>query len=109
MVRLAAELNQPPFALIETYHEGPLAQQASYLSDGGGDVVVTVLKGAEDGEGALVLRAYESAGRPSRARIELPLLERTFEAALGAHEIRTYLVPAAAGEDVVETDLLEWR
>jgi alpha-mannosidase len=108
-VRLAAELNQPPFALIETYHDGPLRQQASYLSDGGSSVVVTVLKGAEDGEGALVVRAYESAGRTAQASIELPLVGRTIEAELAAHEIRTFLVPADADEDVVETDLLEWR
>ena len=30
VVRLAAELNQPPFALIETFHDGPLPQRASY-------------------------------------------------------------------------------
>ena len=28
VVRRAAELNQPPFALIETFHEGPLPQRA---------------------------------------------------------------------------------
>ena len=30
--RLAAELNQPPFALIETFHDGPLPQRASYAT-----------------------------------------------------------------------------
>jgi alpha-mannosidase len=109
VVRRAAELNQPPFALIETYHDGPLAQTASFASDGGGAVVGTVLKGAEDGEGALVVRAFESAGRPGRACIELPLVDRTVEAEFGAHEIKTLLVPAEPGEPVVETNLLEWE
>ena len=36
VVRLAAELNQPLFALIETFHDGPLPQVASYADDGGG-------------------------------------------------------------------------
>ena len=109
VVRRAAELNQPPFALIETYHDGPLAPQAAYASDGGGSVVVTVVKGAEDGGGTLVVRAFESAGRPARARIELPLVGRVIDAEFGANEIKTFLVPAEPGESIVETDLLEWH
>jgi alpha-mannosidase len=97
VVRLAAELNQPPFALIETYHEGSLPQQRSFADDGGGDVVMTVLKGAEDGAG-YVVRAYESSGRPSRARLQV--LGATIEADFGANEIKTF-----AGAR--ETDLLE--
>jgi alpha-mannosidase len=108
VVRLAAELNQPPFALIETYHDGPLPQQASYLSDGGGSVVVTVLKAAEDGDGGLVVRAYESAGRPGRATIDLPLADRTIDADFGAHEIKTFVVPGGPAAPV-ETNLLEWE
>ena len=96
-VRLAAELNQPPFALIETFHDGPLPQRASYASDGGGDVVLTVLKRGEDG--GVVVRAYESAGRPASARLEV--LGTTIEADFGAHEIKTFV-------DTRETDLLEW-
>ncbi len=98
VVRLAAELNQPPFALIETSHDGPLPQRRSFADDGGGDVVVTVVKRAEDGEGYAV-RAYESAGRPAEARLEI--LGETIEARFGPHEIKTFV----AGR---ETDLLEW-
>jgi alpha-mannosidase len=97
VVRLAAELNQPPFALVETYHDGPLPQRASYADDGGGDVVVTVVKQAEHG-GDFVVRAVETAGRRARARIEV--LGRTIEADFGPHEIKTFAGPR-------ETDLLE--
>ena len=69
VVRRAAELNQPPFALIETYHEGPLPQRASYASDGGGDVVVTAVKLAENRRRVGRARV-ETAGRPAQARIE---------------------------------------
>jgi alpha-mannosidase len=103
VVRRAIELNQPAFGLIETFHEGPLPQRNSYGGDGGGDVVVTALKAAEDGNG-FVVRAYESAGRASRARIEV--LGRTIDADLGANEIKTFVVPHDGG-DVRETDLLE--
>jgi alpha-mannosidase len=106
VVRLAAELNQPPFALLESYHDGPLAPQASYMDDGGGDVVATVLKRAEDGD-AFIVRAYETSGRARRAVIELPVLGRTIDAEFGANEIKTFRIPRDAAEPVAETDLLE--
>jgi alpha-mannosidase len=105
VVRLAAELNQPPFALLESYHRGPLPQQASYAFDGGGAVVVTVVKGAEDDD-ALVVRAYESSGRAARATIEL--FGRTYDEEFGAGEIKTFRVPRNSDTPVAEVNLLEW-
>ncbi|MCZ4602687.1 alpha-mannosidase [Streptomyces sp. Lzd4kr] len=106
-VRRAAELNQPPFALLETFHAGPIAQRASYADDGGNGVVVTVVKGGEDGD--VVVRAYEAQGRPATVRIALPMLgeHRFVEAEFGAHEIKTFRVPRDPAAPVVETDLLE--
>jgi alpha-mannosidase len=101
VVRRAAELNQPPFALIETFHAGPLPQRISYGADDSGSVVVTVVKRAEDG-GGVAVRAYETAGRATRARLQV--LGRTIEAEFGAHELKTFVV----GDDVREVDLLEW-
>jgi alpha-mannosidase len=95
-VRLAAELNQPAFALLESAHAGTLPPTASF-----GEVksaVGSVLKRAEDGD-ELVLRAYESAGRPTKASITL--FDGTFETDFGAGEIKTFIGAA-------ETDLLEW-
>ena len=97
VVRLAAELNQPPFALIETYHDGPMPQVRSFADDGGGAVVVTTVKGAEDGSG-YVVRAYESSGRAATARIEV--LGSTIDAEFGANEIKTFV-------ETRESDLLE--
>jgi alpha-mannosidase len=96
-VRLAAELNQPPFALIETFHAGPLPRRKSFADDGGGDVVLTVVKRGEDG--GTVVRAYETAGRAAHARLEV--LGETIEADFGPHEIKTF-------RDGVEVNLLEW-
>jgi alpha-mannosidase len=107
VVRLAAELNQPPFAMLESYHDGPLASQGSYVADGGGDVVVTVVKHAEDGD-AFVVRAFESSGRPAHATIELPVLGRTIAADFEANEIKTFRVPRDPNQPVAETDLLEF-
>jgi alpha-mannosidase len=96
-VRRAAELNQPPFALVEGYHDGPLPTRNSFADDGGGSVVVTAVKGAEDGNG-YVVRAYESSGRAAGARIEM--LGRTIDAEFGPNEIKTFV-------ESRETDLLE--
>jgi alpha-mannosidase len=103
VARLAAELNQPPFALIDTFHDGPLPQRASYGDDGGGDVVLAVVKRAEDGDG-YVVRAYESAGRAASAT--LSVLGRTIDASFGPNEIKTFLLPDDG--EPRETDLLEW-
>ena len=107
-VRLAIELNQPPFVLLESYHRGDLPQRASYAALGGDDVVVTVLKAAEDGDGSLIVRAYEAAGRGGRATIELPLVQRTIDADFGPHEIKTFKVPRDPEAALAETGLLEW-
>jgi alpha-mannosidase len=108
VARAAAELNQPPVALLESCHPGPLDQRGSFAWAEPPSVMLTVLKQAEDPGGDLVVRAYETAGRPvARATIELELLGRSIETAFGAHQIKTFRVPADPGQPVVETDLLE--
>ncbi|MBA3364412.1 MAG: alpha-mannosidase [Actinobacteria bacterium] len=108
IVQLAAELNQPPFALLESYHRGPLPARASYGSVSEDSILLTVLKASEDGDGDLVVRAYESAGRPARVSIELPLVKRTIEAEFGPAEVKTFRVPRDPDAPVLQTTLLEW-
>ncbi len=108
LARRAAELNQPAFPLLESYHPGPLPQAGAYLSVDDPAVLATVLKLAEDGSGDLVLRAYESTGRPVRATIALPFLGREVLAEFGPGEVKTLRVPRDRDEPVRETDLLEW-
>jgi alpha-mannosidase len=104
VVRRAAELNQPPFALLESAHSGALPRAASFADDGGGSFVVTVLKRAEDGD-ALIVRAYESAGRAGSTRVTV--FDRSFDVEFGVAEIKTWRVPRDPAEPVAETDLLE--
>ena len=106
VVRLAAELNQPAFTLLESYHDGDLPAVRSFMSVSDGSVVPTVLKVAEDGPDALVVRAYETAGRACEATIEV--LGRPVTASFGPAEIKTFLVPRDPDAPVVETDLIEW-
>jgi alpha-mannosidase len=105
-VRLAAELNQPACAMLESYHDGPLPSERSFADDGGGAVVVTVLKVAEDGDG-YVVRGYETTGAAATATVELPLLGRTLDLSFAPGEIKTVRVPRDPAQPVRETDLLE--
>lgn len=101
VVRLAAELNQPAFALLEAAHAGDLPPRASHADDGGGAVVLAVVKEAEDEDG-LVARGYETAGRATHATLHV--LGHVVEADFGAHEIKTFHL----GDTVREVNLLEW-
>lgn len=106
VVRLAAELNQPAFPLLESYHDGDLPQARSFSSVSGDSVVPAVLKVSEDGSDAVVLRAYETAGRACEATIEV--LGRSVTATFGPAEIKTFRIPRDPSAPVVETDLVEW-
>jgi alpha-mannosidase len=106
VVRLAAELNQPPFPLLESYHDGDLPQSRSFMSVTGASVVPTVLKMAEDGDDAMVVRAYETTGRPAEATIEV--LGRTVTASFGPAEVKTFRVPRDPASPVTGVDLIEW-
>jgi alpha-mannosidase len=107
--RRAAELGSPVRAMLESFHGGSLPRRHSYLSDGGGQVVVTAVKGGQDGAGRpdLVVRAVESLGRPGRARIDIPMVGRAVTAEFGASQIRTFRVPLDGGA-IREVDLIEW-
>jgi alpha-mannosidase len=106
-VRAAFELNQPPIALMESAHQGPLPQRESFLDISAANVVASALKEAEDG-GAAILRCYETAGIETPVVIELPLWGRRIEVTFGPHEIRTFRVPDDPGAALTEVDLIEW-
>jgi alpha-mannosidase len=107
--RRAAELGSSVRGMLESFHNGPLPAGQSYLSDGGGPVMVTAIKGGEDGGATpdLIVRAVETTGRPARVPIEVPLLGRAFTVDFGPYQIRTFRVPLDGGA-VQEVDLIEW-
>lgn len=107
-VRLAAELNQPCVAHLEHCHPGGLPPQASFASASPDAVVLTVVKVAEDASGDLVVRAYESHGRPVRARLDLPVADRVVETEFGPGEVKTLRIPRDRRAPVREMSLLEW-
>ncbi|HEY3415205.1 MAG TPA: glycoside hydrolase family 38 C-terminal domain-containing protein [Armatimonadota bacterium] len=103
--REAAELNQPPVVQIATFHEGTMPTEYSLATIEPANVILTVLKVAEDGSG-IVLRLVETDGMACRAAITFNW-GRTIEADFGPYEIKTILVPDDSDEDWVETNLLE--
>ena len=56
----------------------------------------------------LIVRAYETTGRPTRATIRLPHWTRTIDAHFQAAEIKTFRIPSDPSLPVVETNMLEW-
>ncbi len=107
-VKRAAELNQPPVALFGTYHpDGRLPQKDSYVSVDQDNVVMSVVKKAEDGAD-LILRCYETGKIATHATICLPHWHRAIEADFGPCEIKTFRVPGDPAQPVVETNQLEW-
>jgi alpha-mannosidase len=109
LVRLAAELNQAPIAMAGTFHpEGQLPQSQSFLSVEPASVTATVLKQAEEGDD-LIVRAYASARAAAEATISLPAWGRSFSAAFGPAEIKTFRVPRDLARPVVEVNMLEWE
>jgi alpha-mannosidase len=107
VVKRAAEINQLPFVLLGTFHpEGNLPQVGSFLSVDVDNVVISVLKQAEDNND-LILRCYETAGRAERVLISLPLLNRILTVNMGPCEIKTLRIPLEPSEEVKEVDLIE--
>ncbi len=107
-VRRAAELNQRPVLLVATTHPGELPQVDSYLSVEPDNLMVSVVKQAEDNDD-LVLRVVETAGDQTSGVIRLLHWNRAIEAEFGASEIKTFRVPRDESRPVVETNLLEWE
>jgi alpha-mannosidase len=106
-VHRAVELNQKPTALYATFHpEGKLPQADSFIQVSPDNVMVTVLKQAEDGAD-LILRAVETIGAATQATIQLAHAGRTIEGIFQPCEIKTIRVPKDGQLPIVETNLLE--
>lgn len=106
-VQRAAELNQKPTSIIETYHRGVLPQKDSFLSVDVDNVIVSVIKKAEENDD-LIIRCYETTNRAAEAKIELPKWNRTILTGFKPCEIKTFRIPKDRNQPVIETNLLEW-
>ena len=82
-------------------------QRSTTHATAGDGIVVTVLKGAEDGGGDTVVRAYETTGTGRDVTLGLPLLARTIATRFAPSEVKTFRIPRDPRAPVVEADLLE--
>jgi alpha-mannosidase len=107
-VRKAYELNYPFMPLVECSHEGDLPRVFSFISVQPEDMILTVIKKAEDSDD-IILRFYETLGKDTKAVIrvaetfkdaretdlleneisEISFQERTIEVPVCKHEIKT--------------------
>lgn len=98
----ASALNNPPLAIPETYHEGPLPLEKSFLEIEEDNIDVHALKMGEDGDEA-VIRCVETAGVQTEAHIDFKLTGQKWNAVFSPYEIKTFV----AGDAVYETNLTE--
>lgn len=113
--RRATLLGSPVRAMLESSHGGTLPPRHSFVSDASGPVMITAVKGSEDavdtadsGSADLIVRAVETRGETSTARIGLPLLGRVLEATFSPGQLRTFRIPRDPDLPVVDVDLIEW-
>jgi alpha-mannosidase len=105
VVRRAEEFTAPVPVLYQGIHGGSRPLAASFLSVDVPDVVVSVVKKAEVGDD-IILRGYETAGRPVRATFDLGMVKRRWTGTFRPLEIKTLRVPIGGGK-VREVNALE--
>lgn len=102
--REAAIRNAPPFALC-CYPTGEGTEPRPPVLLDNPALQLTALKLAEDGR-RLVLRLFESSGKPQQTRLKLPAFDLTQDLEFGPFELKTLTVDPQTRE-IREADLLE--
>ena len=93
VTREAASLNNVPNVVQESYHAGTLPPVGSFLGVDEPNILATAYKLCEDGSGDIVVRLYETQGKPyTRAAITLPQMDACFWADFTQFEIKTFRV-----------------
>jgi len=103
---LAEALNTPLPYVMEDVHGGSLPKIFSLVNDLQGNIVVSVLKEAEDSHD-IILRCYEAWGREGYVCLNLDHLDRKLKFHIKPYEIKTFLIPLKPEEEVRECNLLE--
>ncbi len=106
IVRRAEEMTAPVPVLYQGIHKGTRPLAASFLSVDAPDVVVSAVKQAEDGND-LIIRCYETAGRTTKATLDIGLLHRHWTGEFHPLEIKTLRVPLNEAGKIREVNALE--
>jgi alpha-mannosidase len=105
VVRSAEEFTAPVPIIYQGTHPGQRPLTASFLAVDAPTVVVSVVKKAEEGDD-LIVRCYETAGRPAEATLDLGLVKRRWSGRFRPFEIKTLRIPLNGGT-IREVNLLE--
>lgn len=105
VTRIAEELVSPVPVIYQGIHKGDRAQEDSFLSVSASDVVISAIKKAEDNDD-IIVRAYETDGKPSRATVDLRFAKTRWSGEFRPYEIKTLRVNPHKGT-VSEVNLLE--
>lgn len=98
----AAELNQPPVAVAETFHHGSLGTSYTGMELSASNIQVTAVKQAEEGD-ALIVRAYETDGQDTDVTVRV--LDTTFTTHFAHDQIKTFRIE---GGNVREVNFMEY-
>lgn len=106
-VKRSRQFNERAAALFETYHEGSLPASASFGHITADNVLLTVMKEAEDGSRDVILRLVETAGKKCSAALQIEGMEKEEILSFTPFEIKTVRI-SREGE-TAEVNLLEER
>ena len=104
VVKLAESVNGPPVAFLEYNHAGFLPPSKSFMSIDKDNIIATVIKEAETGEGTII-RVYETQG--AETEVNINLFDRSWKTTFSPCEIKSFLVPRDKNIPVKEVNLLE--
>jgi len=105
IVKQAWELNVPLVAHLESSHPGTRRTNAQLIGTDSDNVLLSVVKQSETGRD-LIIRGYETAGRPAKTTLHLPYFDQRFELVFAPHEIKTVRIDPQTWT-LSEVDLLE--
>jgi len=105
LARKAEELVAETPIIYQGIHPGKLPESGSFLDVEASDIIVSAAKQAEDGDD-IIVRAYETQGLASRARIDLRFAHTEWSGNFHPFEIKTLRVNPHTGK-VSEVNALE--
>ena len=105
IVKFAEVLNQPPYVIMETHHDGKLENRFEGIRVSAENVSVSALKRSEDNKG-YILRFYETCGKKTAVKIEIPFLNAEISAEMQPQQVLTYHI-SDDGKTVAKTDFTE--
>lgn len=102
----ALMFNVRPYCVQESCHKGSLPLKHGFIKVSADNIRVTCLKHCEDGSGSMVIRAYETKGKPeTRCYVMSDFIDPGFTFDILANEIKTFVIDGEG--KVTETNFME--